>query len=70
MNLDFTGLKCPQPVLKLSVAARQIDAGTMVEIEADCPEFPNDIKAWCTKQQKVLIACHDVGGKYKAQVQF
>jgi tRNA 2-thiouridine synthesizing protein A len=71
MDLDFMGLRCPQPVLKLTVAARQISPGTMVTILADCPEFPNDLKKWCQKMQKVLLSCTDTGGgKYKAVVKF
>ena len=41
MDLDFTGLRCPQPVLKLTVAARQISPGTMVTILAGvCTKYP------------------------------
>ncbi len=68
--LDCYGMKCPQPVLKMAILARKFPTGTMVEVFADCPQFPADIKKWCAKQGKVLLACNDLGsGKFKAQVQ-
>ena len=69
--LDCFGMKCPQPVLKMSIVSRKLEPGTVLEVKADCPEFPTDVKKWCEKQGKVLIACNDLGGgKFKAQVQF
>jgi len=70
-TLDCLGMKCPQPVLKMALTSRKLSAGTVLEVLADCPEFPNDVKKWCAKKGKVLIACTPMGGgKYKAQVQF
>ena len=69
--LNCLGLKCPQPILKLTVLARQIAAGTQLEITADCAEFPADIKKWCGKQGKPLISLVEyAAGKFRAQVQF
>ena len=69
--LDCNGMKCPQPVLKMAIVSRKIAPGTTLEVLADCPQFPSDIKKWCDKQGKVLIACNDLGGgKFRAQVQF
>ncbi|HEY3356730.1 MAG TPA: sulfurtransferase TusA family protein [Polyangia bacterium] len=70
-TLNCLGLKCPQPVLKLTVLSRQLTAGTMLEISADCAEFPADVKKWCTKQGKPLISLVEYApGKFKAQIQF
>ena len=70
-TLDVLGLKCPQPVLKLAVMAKDIPPGDTVEVLADCESFPNDVKAWCTKMSKTLLFCVDEGGgKHKAQIQF
>ena len=69
--MDLTGLKCPQPILKVAVKAKEIPAGEMVEIIADCPSFPKDIEAWCQKTGRTLLFCMDEGGgKYRAQIQF
>jgi tRNA 2-thiouridine synthesizing protein A len=70
-TLNCLGLKCPQPILKLTVLARQLAAGTQLEITADCVEFPADIKKWCSKQGKPLISLVEYApGKHKALVQF
>ncbi len=70
-TLECNGMKCPQPVLKMAIVCRQLTAGTLLEVFADCPQFPVDVKKWCDKQGKVLVACTDLGdGKFKAQVQF
>ncbi len=70
-TMDVLGLKCPQPVLKLAAMAKEIPAGDTVEVLADCPSFPKDVEAWCTKTKKTLLFCMDEGGgKFKAQIQF
>jgi tRNA 2-thiouridine synthesizing protein A len=47
-----------------------MNAGDTLEIEADCPSFPNDIKAWCAKTGKTLLMCStDGSGKHTAQIQ-
>ncbi|MFP4459079.1 MAG: sulfurtransferase TusA family protein [Candidatus Zixiibacteriota bacterium] len=70
-TLDAKGLKCPQPILKVAALAKSLDEGDMLEIIADCPSFPNDIKAWCEKTGRTLLFCNDDGtGTHTAQVQF
>ena len=70
-TLDTLGLKCPQPVLKVAVKAKEISADDILEVLADCPSFPKDIEAWCTRMNKTLLFCADEGGgKFKAQIQF
>ncbi len=70
-NLDALGLKCPQPVLKVAIMAKQIQPGDMLEIVADCESFPVDIEKWCTTTGNTLLFCAvDGDGKAKAQIQF
>lgn len=69
-TLDVLGLKCPQPVLKVAIKAKELAPGDILEVLADCPSFPKDIEAWCAKTGKVLLFCADEGGKFKAQIQF
>jgi len=70
-NLDTLGLKCPQPILKVAVKAKELHPGDILEIVADCHSFPGDIKAWCVRTNKTLLVCADEGGgKFKAQIQF
>jgi len=69
-NFNFKGLACPQPVLKLQLAAMKIPAGDTVNVEADCSTFKDDITAWCSKTGKILVYCNKEGNVWKAQVQF
>ncbi len=69
-KMDLTGLKCPEPIMKIATKAKSIKKGEMVEIIADCQSFPDDIKAWCDRTGRTLLFCIDEGGKHKAQIQF
>jgi tRNA 2-thiouridine synthesizing protein A len=70
-KLDALGLKCPQPILKIAVKAKELQEGDMLEVTADCPSFPADIKAWCQRTGKTLLFCSTDGeGRHSAQIQF
>jgi len=69
-TLDTLGLKCPQPVLKVAVKAKELQPGDMLEVVADCESFPKDIEAWCQKTGKTLLFCNTEGSKHTAQIQF
>lgn len=70
-RIDATGLKCPQPVLKLAVAAADVSPGDIVEIMGNCPTFEKDLKAWCQRMNKVCLSIQDLGdGKRAIQIQF
>jgi tRNA 2-thiouridine synthesizing protein A len=69
-TLDTLGLKCPQPVLKVAVKAKELQPGDMLEVMADCESFPKDIEAWCQKTGKTLLFCNTEGSKHTAQIQF
>jgi len=69
--LNALGMKCPQPILKVATMARQLQAGDILEITADCESFPKDIKAWADRTGKTLLFCStDADGKHSAQIQF
>ena len=63
--LDATGLRCPQPVLKLSVISPDMKPGEILEIIGDCPTFEKDISAWCVRLKKTLLVMKDEGGYRK-----
>jgi tRNA 2-thiouridine synthesizing protein A len=69
-TLDTLGMKCPQPVLKVAVKAKELQPGDMLEVMADCESFPKDIEAWCQKTGKTLLFCNTEGSKHTAQIQF
>lgn len=68
--LDCKGMKCPQPVLKVSIKSNTIEPGTTLEVQADCDTFQDDIKKWCENSGKVLISCIDKGDHMVATIQF
>lgn len=69
--LDATGLKCPQPILKLAVVSPDMKPGEILEIIGDCPTFEKDVRLWCERLKKTLLAVKDEGnGKLRIQIQF
>ena len=69
-QLDCLGLKCPQPILKVAAKIPTMQAGDIIEILADCPSFPTDMRAWAEKTGKVLLMLSTDGtGKHTAQIQ-
>jgi tRNA 2-thiouridine synthesizing protein A len=69
-TLDYRGLKCPQPALKVTILACTIQKGQVVEVKADCPSFPKDIEKWCRDTGRVLISCVESDGHMTATIQF
>lgn len=69
--LDTSGLKCPEPVLKIAMKATDMKEGDILEVIADCPTFTKDVKLWCRRIHKTLLFIQNVGdGKKKCQIQF
>lgn len=70
-TLDVIGLKCPHPILKIAIKARELKKGDILEVLADCPSFPGDLMTWCERTERILLYCADEGdGCHKAQIQF
>jgi tRNA 2-thiouridine synthesizing protein A len=71
ITLNCLGMKCPQPILKVSVEAVKMKPGDICEVTADCSTFEKDIKSWCERTKKTLLFCRNEGeGKFRAQIQF
>lgn len=69
--LDTTGMKCPQPVLKIAVKAPDMRPGDILEVWGDCPTFEKDVRTWCQRLKKILLAVEEGAGNLKKiQVQF
>lgn len=63
--LDASGLKCPQPILKLSALSPAIKPGEILEMIGDCPTFEKDVTAWCSRLKKTLLLMRDEGNYRK-----
>jgi tRNA 2-thiouridine synthesizing protein A len=69
-QLDCLGLKCPQPILKVAAKLATMQKGDIIEVLADCPSFPTDMRAWSQKTGRVLLMLStDANGKHTAQIQ-
>ena len=69
--LNTVGMKCPQPVLKLSVKAPDMGAGEILEVLGDCPTFERDLRIWCERLGKRLLSIHDEERlRKRIQIQF
>jgi TusA-related sulfurtransferase len=68
--LDCLGMACPKPVLKVAIKARTMDAGSTLEVHADCESFAEEIKKWCADTGHVLLSVVDKGSFRVATVRF
>ena len=69
--LDTSGLKCPQPVLKIAAKSPDMHIGDILEVLGDCPTFEKDIRAWCKRLKKTLLFIRKEGSdKMRCQIQF
>jgi len=69
--LDTTGLKCPQPILKIAAKSPDMKIGDILEVIGDCPTFEKDIRAWCQRLNKTLLIIRNEGRtKMRCQIQF
>ena len=55
LSLDFKGLLCPMPVVKLAMAMKQIQVGDLVEAVATDPGVLADIPAWARTSGNELV---------------
>ncbi|CAM3675021.1 sulfurtransferase TusA [Parendozoicomonas haliclonae] len=55
-TLDTTGLTCPEPVMLLHKAVREMSAGDIVEVIATDPSTTRDIPKFCNFLDHELLA--------------
>ena len=67
-SLDFRGLRCPEPSLKLAVESHTMAPGDILEVLADCPSFEDDVKNWCQRHKKALLLIRTEGNAKRCQV--
>lgn len=56
LSLDFKGLLCPMPVVKIAQAIKQVQIGELVEAVATDPGVMADIPAWTRSTGQELIS--------------
>jgi len=65
VRVDAKGLRCPQPVLKVAARMPELTAGDLIEVEADCPTFEDDVRKWCDRMRKNLLSVRAGPGSVK-----
>jgi TusA-related sulfurtransferase len=69
-TIDAMGLRCPQPILKITTALPEMQPGDLLEVKADCATFEDDVRKWCERMNKTLLAITRDGEVITAQIQF
>ena len=67
-NLDFKGMKCPMPVMKLSLAVKKAAAGDVFIAVSDDAGFEADVQAWCKETGNELAGLQKAGKDITATV--
>jgi TusA-related sulfurtransferase len=68
IHVDARGQPCPLPILALARAVRNVEPGTHVEVLANDPAFPADLRAWCEARGATLHSLTDDQDGWRAQV--
>ncbi len=70
VKLDAMGLRCPQPILKIAAKLPEMHDGDVLEVSGDCPTFEQDVRKWCERMRKTLLAVNHQGDARVAMIQF
>ena len=54
--VDAIGRLCPLPIIDIAKAARDLPAGTEIELLADDPAAAGDVAAWCSMRGHELVS--------------
>jgi TusA-related sulfurtransferase len=67
-HLDCTGLRCPLPIVKVSLAMKKMATGERLLVEATDPAFRPDITAW-TRQLGHRLVSFEPGAVQRALIE-
>ena len=66
-TLDCRGLQCPEPILQLAKAARQLPGGKLL-VHADDAAFPLDLRSWCKSSGAELVRLDETSSGFSAEL--
>jgi tRNA 2-thiouridine synthesizing protein A len=69
VDVDARGLSCPEPVLMLRAALRDLAPGARVRLRATDPLAGVDVKAYCLRSGHVLVAEREQAGDWVFEVE-
>jgi tRNA 2-thiouridine synthesizing protein A len=61
VKLDYRGLKCPFPTLKMTTEIIKLSKGDIMEVWADCPSFEKDLKGFASRTNSTLLWVRNQG---------
>ncbi len=70
IQIDTTGMRCPLPVLALGNATSAAVHGTLVEITGDCHTFEADVRRYCARRGKTVVAVRGTAPRFTVQIRF
>ncbi len=70
IRIDTCGMRCPQPVLVLGNTTVDTPQGAIVEITGDCPTFEQDVRAFCERREKTVLAVLGKPPRVTVQIQY
>jgi tRNA 2-thiouridine synthesizing protein A len=57
--------------MKIAVLSPDMQPGDILEVIGDCPTFERDVRVWCERLNKILLAVRAEGGyRRRIQIQF
>jgi tRNA 2-thiouridine synthesizing protein A len=65
VELDATGLFCPEPVMLLHNRIRDMAAGELLRLVATDPSTSRDVPKFCTYLGHELLVSQQVDGKFQ-----
>jgi len=68
-KLNLTGLKCPQPAMKIASIIMSLKPGDMIEADADCSTFEDDIRGVCARWKKTILSVKVSGSVKTVMIQ-
>lgn len=60
--LNTTGLRCPMPILELSLRAAKMKSDDVLELQGDCPTLESDVRLWSERLGRAILAVRDEPG--------
>ena len=65
--LNCREMQCPMPIVKLSMAAKEMQAGEEIVVEATDPAFETDVRAWA-KMTGHALESFEAGDVQRAKI--
>lgn len=67
-TVDYKGLFCPMPIVKVSKDIKGIEVGQVLEMLADDPGSKPDMEAWVKQTGHEMVDTQEEGGVFKFYV--